>query len=126
MEYCFLGEACGVCEDEEETTDPVDGKRKMPIWVAYDDVKGALWTREVPAKGPAESVVKRCCSRLVDSRGYVGSEVTVKTDQEESAIASRTAIAAAPMGDTVPMISAVRCSKSNGRMEGSIRNGMGN
>ena len=76
-----MEEACGVCGDEEETTDPVDGKRKMPILVAYDDVKGAFWTLKVPAKGSTESVVKWCCSKLEDS-GYAGSEVTVKTDRE--------------------------------------------
>ena len=120
MDYCFLGEACGVCGDEEETTDPVDGQRKMLIWVAYDGVKGVFWTLKVSAKGPTESVVQWCCSRLEDS-GYAGSEFTLKTDQEESIIALRTAIAAARIGDTVPMNPAVRCSKSNGRMEGSIR-----
>ena len=74
----------------------------MPILVAYDDVKGAFWTLKVPAKGPTESVVKWCCSKLEDS-GYAGSEVTVKTDQEEFIIALRTAIAAARIGETVPM-----------------------
>ena len=116
MDYCFLGEYCGVCADEEETTDPVDGKRKMPILVVYDDVKGALWTRKVPAKGPTERGVKWCCSKLEDS-GYAGSEVTVKTDHGKSIIALRTATVAARIGDTVPSNSAVRCSKSNGRME---------
>ena len=120
MDDCFLWEACGVCEDDEETTDPVDGKREMPILVAYDDVKGAFWTLKVRAKGPTESVVKWCCSRLEDP-GCAGSEVTVKTDQGESIIALRTAIAAARVGDTIPIHSAVRCSKSNGRMDGSIR-----
>ena len=51
MDYCFLEEACGVCGDEEETTDPVDGKRKTPILVAYNDVKGAFWTLKVLRKG---------------------------------------------------------------------------
>ena len=119
MDFCFLGEACGVCGDED-IADPVDGKQRMPILVAYDDVKGAFWTLNVPAKCPTESVVKCCCSRLEDS-GYAGSEVTVKTDQEESSIALRMAIAAARIGDTVPINPAVRCYKYNGRMEGAIR-----
>ena len=57
----------------------------------------------------------------MEDSGYAGSEVTVETDQEESIIASTTAIAAARIGDTVQMISAVRFSKSDGRTEGSIR-----
>ena len=81
---------------------------------------GGFWTLKVSAKGPTESVVKWCCSTLEDS-GYAGSEVTVETDQEESIIALRTAIVAARIGDTVPINSAARCSKSNGRIEGSIR-----
>ena len=60
--------------------------------------------------------MKWCCSKLEDS-GYAGSEVTVKTDQGESLIALRTAIAAARIGGTVPINSAVRCSKSKVRME---------
>ena len=120
MDYCFLGEACGACEDDEEMTDSVDGKRKMPILVAYDDVNGAFWTLSVPAKGPTESVVERCCSKLEVS-GYAGSEVTIQKDREESIMALRTAIAAARIGDTVPMNPAVRCSKPSGRVEGSIR-----
>ena len=83
-----------------------------------------LWTLKVVAKGPTESVAKWCCSRSEDS-GYAGSKVTVKTDQQETNIASRTAIAAARIGDTVPINLAVRCSKSNGRMEGSIRRWQG-
>ena len=94
MEYCFLGEACGVCGDEEKTTNPMDGRRKMPILVAYDGVKRSFRTLKVPAKGLTESVVKWSCRKLEDS-GYAGSEVTANTDQEESMIASRTAIAAA-------------------------------
>ena len=57
MNYCFLGEACGICGDKD-TADPVDGKRKMPISVAHDDVKGAFWTLRVPVRGPTESVLK--------------------------------------------------------------------
>ena len=100
--------------------DGSSGWKMMLILVAYDDVKGASWTPKVLAKGPTESVVKWCCNKL-DISGYAGFEVTVKTYQEESIIASRAAIAAARAGDTVPMNSAVRCSKPNGRMEGSIR-----
>ena len=50
MHCCFLGEACGVCWDYEETADLVDGKRKMPILVAFDDVKGCF----LDAKGSCE------------------------------------------------------------------------
>ena len=87
--------------------------------VAYDDVKGAFWTLKVPAKGPTASVVKWCCSKLKDS-GCAGSEVTVQTDQAKSVIALRTAIAAARIGDTVPIHSAARAFQvewSNGRID---------
>ena len=57
MDWCFLGEACGVCGDEE-TTDPVDGRRKMPILVAYEYVKGGF----LDAKGSREKRADgECC-----------------------------------------------------------------
>ena len=50
LDYCFFGAACGVCGDKD-AADPVDGKRNMPILVAYDDVKGVFWRLKLPAKG---------------------------------------------------------------------------
>ena len=83
-------------------------------------MKGAFWTRKVPAKGPREGAVKSCCGIFEDS-GYAGSEVKTKTDQEEVIIALRTTTAAARIGDTGPTNSAVRGSKANGRMEEAVR-----
>ena len=51
MDYCFLGENG---EDDDS------GERKMPILIAYDDLKNAFWSVKVHQKGPVESVVKWC------------------------------------------------------------------
>lgn len=57
----------------------------------------------------------------MEDSGYSGTEITVEIDQEESIVALRKAIAAARIGDTVPINSPVRCHKANGRCEGSVR-----
>ena len=75
-------------------------------------------------KGHTESVVKWSIDRLEDF-GYIGESITVESDQEESIVALRKAISAARVGDTVPINSPVRCSKSNGKMEGAVRSFQG-
>ena len=118
MDYCFLGGRA----DEDIFDDDSEEKRrgKLPILVVYDSCKRAFWTVAVPQKGPVESIVKWCIDRLEDS-GYIGEEITIKSDQEESIIALRKAISAARTGITTPVNSPVRCSKSNGQMERAVR-----
>ena len=52
-----------------------------------------------------------------EQSGYIGEKLTFKSDQEPSIVALKNAIAAARVGDTVPIESPVRASKSNGLME---------
>ena len=58
---------------------------------------------------------------VLDQSGYEGEKITFKTDQEPSIVALKKAVPAARMGETVPIESPVRASKSNGMMEGAIR-----
>ena len=44
----------------------------------------------------------------------------MKSDQEVSVVALKRAVATARSGETVPIESPVRASKSNGRMEGAV------
>ena len=99
-------------------------KGKLPVLVVYDDCKEAFWTLLVSQKGPAESIVEWSIDRLEDS-GYIGESITVNSDQEESIVALRKAIPAARVGNTVPIKSPVRCSKSNGKMERAVRSCQG-
>ena len=99
-------------------------KGKLPVLVVYDDCREAFWTLLVSQKGPTESVVKWGVDRLEDF-GYIGESITVESDQGESVVALRKAISAARVGDTVPINSPVRCSKSNGKMERAVRSFQG-
>ena len=119
MDYCFVGDKL----DDDMLDDENNGdkkKSKAAILVTYDDFKRAFWALQTDKKGTTDGVVKWCTDRLEDS-GYVGSPVTVKSDQEESIVALRRAIAVARHGDTIPINSPVRCSKANGKMERAIR-----
>ena len=91
----------------------------QPSLVMYDDDKGAFWAMGVESKGPIEPVVKYV-KGVLDQSGYEGQKITFKTDQEVSIVALKKAIAAARNGETVPIESPVRASKSNGMMEGAI------
>ena len=118
MDYCFLGDKLD--KDATETVTEEEQKSMLPMLVVYDDDKEALWTLPAGQKGPNEQSVKWSIDRLEDS-GYIGKAITVKSDQEEAIIALRRAISAARIGDTVPINSPVRCSKSNGKMERAVR-----
>ena len=59
--------------------------------------------------------------RIFDQSGYKGQKVTWKTDQEPSILAAKAAVSAARVGETVPIESPVRASKSNGKMENAVK-----
>ena len=52
---------------------------------------------------------------VLDQSGYEGQKISFKTDQEVSILALKKAIAALRIGETVPIESPVRASKSNGK-----------
>ena len=61
------------------------------------------------------------CVEAIDQSGYRGEKVTFNTDQEPSILALKKAVSAARVGETVPIESPVRASKSNGMMGGAVR-----
>ena len=63
---------------------------------------------------------------IIEESGYIGENITFKSDQEPSVVALKNAIAAATVGETVPIESPVRASKSNGMMEMRLRFGRDN
>lgn len=113
MDYCFFTK---INFEHRE----VESEDTMPILVAYDDAKECFWALDVGHKGANPEGVKWCCDTLEDS-GYHGTDVTVKSDQEPSIVALRRGIALNRTGNTVPINSPVRCSKSNGRMENCVK-----
>ena len=92
----------------------------MPILVVYDELREGFWALDADKKGANSEVIKWCCDTLEDS-GYLGADVTVKSDQEPAIAAVRKGIAVNRVGNTVPLNSPVRCSKSNGRVENAVK-----
>ena len=88
--------------------------------IRYDSEKKAFYALGVEQKGVTQSIVKWCVDKM-DECGYLGEKITVKSYQEESIMALKKAISAARIGETVPIESPVRASKSNGQIERCIR-----
>ena len=107
IDYCFMGP-----EDKEE--------EMMPVLVMHDNKNQSIKALPVQEKGATEITVKWCVSTLEEA-GYAGQKVVLKSDQEASIVALKKAIAATREGETVPIESPVRESKSNGAMERAVR-----
>ena len=91
----------------------------QPCLVVYGDDKNAFWAIGIKSKAVTQSIVKYF-KDLLDQSGYEWEKITMKSDQEPSILALKRAVAAARSGETVPIESPVRSSKSNGKMEGAI------
>ena len=111
MDYCFMA------DDEEEGDLP-------GVLVIWDDNHECLWALPVDKKGPVDWVVKWIVNKL-DSVGYKGSPLTLKSDQEPAITALKMAIAATRVGHSTPIESPVRESASNGAAERAIRSWQG-
>ena len=92
----------------------------QPSLMTHDDDKEAFWALGVSKKGVTEPIAKWCVG-VIHQSGYAGQHISFKTDQEPSILALKRAVAAAHVGETVPIESPVRSSKSNGRMEAALR-----
>ena len=68
---------------------------------------------------------QRSTRRGEDEAGYRGKDITINTDQEESVMALKRAIAARREGVTTPIESKVRVSKTHGRVERAVQQWMG-
>ena len=107
MDYAFM-------TPEEKQED------MQPVLVVYDDDKRSFWALGVEHKGADEAVVKYVAG-ILDQSGYRGQRITMKTDQEPSIVNLKKAVAAERVGETVPIESPVRASKSNGMMENAVK-----
>ena len=88
--------------------------------VLYDDEKDSFWAVGADRKGASDAMVKFSVG-VIDQSGYVGEKVSFKSDQEPSMVALKHHTAASRVGQTVPIESPVRSSKSNGMMENAIQ-----
>ena len=107
MDYAFM-----TAEEAEE--------EMQPTLVIFDDDKESFWALGVEQKGVTEGIVKYVAG-ILDQSGYQGQKLTMKSDQEPSILALKRAVAAERVGETVPIESPVRASKSNGRMENAVK-----
>ena len=105
-DYAFMGS-----EEKEEGM--------MPTLVMYDDNKQSFWAIGVTQKGANPAIVH--CVDVIDQSGYGGEKITFKSDQEPSIVALKRAVAVGRKGETVPIESPVRSSKSNGMMEVAVK-----
>ena len=88
--------------------------------IMFDDDKESFWAVGADEKGATDAMVKYGVGTMEQS-GYNGEKVTFKTDQEPSILALKNSISASRIGETVPIESPVRASKSNGKMENAIK-----
>ena len=58
---------------------------------------------------------------VLDQSGYQGQKIAFKSDQEPSILVLKKAVSAERVGETVPIESPVRASKSNGMMENALK-----
>ena len=108
MDYCFLS-----------SDDGAEGDPK--VLVVHDDKSEALWALAVKAKGIGAPEVSAWVAQKLEEAGYRGMPVTIKTDQEESIMALKRAVAGRRNSQTAMIESKVRVSKSNSDVERAIR-----
>ena len=86
MDYAFL-----IPEEKEDGI--------CPVLIMYDNIKEAFWALAVEEKGVSEIVVNWARDRL-DDAGYRGVQITLKSDQVDSIVALKKAVAAKRMVET--------------------------
>ena len=79
---------------------------KQPALVLYEEDTDTFGAVGIDAKGAAESMVQYGVGTIEQS-GDIGERLTFKSDQEPSTVALTNAMAAARVGEAVPIESAV-------------------
>ena len=108
MDYHFMSK-----EDEDA--------QDNPIFVMVDDKTGAVFARACGSKGMGESGQRAWLAKSIvdelETWGYGGAELILKSDQETAIVSMLKAIAALRSGKSIMEHSAVGESASNGRIE---------
>ena len=103
-DYAFMG---GEYNEQEEGM--------QAALIMYDNDKDSFWAVGADKKGAIDATVRYGVGTIEQS-GYNGETISFKSDQEPSIIALKSSTAATRIGETVPIESPVRASKSNGLM----------
>ena len=101
------------------TTEDI-GEDMCPVLVGFDHVSNGIWALAVDQKGATRSSTKWVAGKI-DEAGCAGTQVTIRSDQEESIIALKKAVAVYRQSETVSLESPVRDSKANGAAERAVR-----
>jgi hypothetical protein len=103
---------------EKDKKDDEEDKDTMPILVAKDDKLKMIFASVVPKKGKNAFAVKKL-AEFVDGLGH--QKVILKSDNEESVLALKSAVKAEVICDVVMEESPVGDHAANGMVEATIR-----
>ena len=118
IDYAFMTPE-GVVEMERDMKE-VNKVGATPILDGCDHRSKAVWFMATNMKGPTDSAVKWLTGKI-DQAGCRGVKVVLKSDQEESIIALKKAVAIKRQAPTVNIESPVRDSQANGSAERAVR-----
>ena len=118
VDYAFMTRE-GAVEMERDMRE-VDKVGATPILVGRDHRSKAVWAMATNMKGPTDAAVKWLTGKI-DQAGCRGVKVVLKSDQEESIIALKKAVAIIRQAPTVNIESPVRDSQANGNAERAVR-----
>ena len=118
IDYAFMTKEGQV--ELERNMEEKDKVGACPVLMGSDHRSKAIWAMVVNEKGPTESAVKWLVSKL-DQAGCRGTKVVLKSDQEESIVALKKAVAIKRQAQTVSIESPVRDSQANGNAERAVR-----
>ena len=96
------------------------GEDMCPVLIGYDHNSLGVWALAVEQKGVSEPVTK-WVSGKIDEAGCSGTQVTIRSDQEEAIVALKKSVAIYRRAETVLLESPVRDSKSNGAAERAVK-----
>ena len=91
-----------------------------PVIVGYDHGSRSIWAMATDRKGATDSSIKWLDNKINES-GHSGTKIVLKSDQEESIIALKKAVAIKRRSETVMIESPVRDSRANGSAERAVR-----
>jgi len=118
IDYAFMTKE-GQFELEKHMRDE-DKVGASPVLIGCDHISKAIWAMAVDLKGPTQSAVKWLVGKI-DQAGCRGVKIVLRSDQEESIVALKKAMAVMRQAPTVNIESPVRDSQANGSAERTVR-----
>ena len=118
IDYAFMTGSGQV--DYEQNLDEAEMTGACPVLVGYNHRSRGVWATAVCQKGAVESSVKWLTDKI-DQSGNRGTKVVIRSDQEESIMALKRAVAIKRQAETVLIESSVRDSQANGSAERAVR-----